>query len=426
MNLTARIAWRLSMAMIPLLALWAACFYFAMVAEINDETDDALESYSESILIRFLAGEPLEIERDGSNNSYELQQVDAAYALSRPKLSFRDEEIYIPVKREYEPARVQTTLFQRVDGTWYELRVSTPTFERNDLMETVLGWVVALYLVLLVTGISLTMWVFYRSMSPLYKLLAWLDRYLPGHHSEPVPNDTTITEFRRLNEATQQMADRADELYERQKQFIGNASHELQTPLAVLGNRMEWMLDSMQLNEEQMAEMIRMLHTQRHMVRLNRNLLLLTKIDNGQFPESTTLDLVTILTRETEVLAEMYEAREIRCTLSLPERFEVMMNDSLASILITNLLRNAYLHSKNRTSIEVRIEDATLTISNEGEQPLDGDRIFERFYQGSKREGSTGLGLALARAVADTYELQLTYHYADGRHHFALRFPKQS
>ena len=85
-----------------------------------------------------------------------------------------------------------------------------------------MGWTVVLYVLLMVTVVGLTVWVFHRNMRPLYGLLHWLDGYVPGRAHAPVPNDTRITEFRRLNEAAQQAADRADDLFERQKQFIGN------------------------------------------------------------------------------------------------------------------------------------------------------------------------------------------------------------
>lgn len=124
-----------------------------------------------------------------------------------------------------------------------------------------MGWTVVLYVLLMVTVVGLTVWVFHRNMRPLYSLLHWLDGYVPGQAHAPVPNDTRITEFRRLNEAAQQAVDRADDLFERQKQFIGNASHELQTPLAVLGNRIEWLLDSKGLTEEQMRELFKMQRT---------------------------------------------------------------------------------------------------------------------------------------------------------------------
>lgn len=423
MKLLYRLALRLTVVLVPLLVLWAALFYYATVDEIHDEADDSLEAYSYMIMTRHLAGETLPPLNNGSNNGYQLRQVDSLYAATRPHLQFRDDNYYIPDKREYEPARVLTTLFHTPDGRWMELEVATPTFEKDDLLETILGWIVFLYVVLLISGVSLTMWVIRSSMKPFYRLLQWVDRYTPGHAHEPVPNATSVAEFRQLSGAMQQMVDRSEELYDRQKQFIGNASHELQTPLAVLGNRMEWMLDTMELNEAQMAEVVRMLQTQRHLVRLNRNLLLLTKIDNGQFPESVAVDLVQLIRNEQEILDELYEEQQIRCTLQLPERFDVQMNESLASVLITNLLRNAYLHSAAGAAVEVSLGQRRLVVKNEGTEPLDAARIFERFYQGSKREGSTGLGLALVRAVCEAYGLLLTYQYGEGYHHFEVEWP---
>lgn len=423
MKLLYRLALRLTVVLVPLLVLWAALFYYATVDEIHDEADDSLEAYSYMIMTRHLAGETLPPLNNGSNNSYQLRQVDSLYAATRPHLQFRDDNYYIPDKREYEPARVLTTLFHTPDGRWMELEVATPTFEKDDLLETILGWIVFLYVVLLISGVSLTMWVIRSSMKPFYRLLQWVDRYTPGHAHEPVPNATSVAEFRQLSGAMQQMVDRSEELYDRQKQFIGNASHELQTPLAVLGNRMEWMLDTMELNEAQMAEVVRMLQTQRHLVRLNRNLLLLTKIDNGQFPESVAVDLVQLIRNEQEILDELYEEQQIRCTLQLPERFDVQMNESLASVLITNLLRNAYLHSAAGAAVEVSLGQRRLVVKNEGTESLDAARIFERFYQGSKREGSTGLGLALVRAVCEAYGLRLTYQYGEGYHHFEVEWP---
>ena len=393
MKLIYRISLRLSLVLLPLIALWAVVFYFTMVDEINDEVDDALEDYSELIVIRMLSGELLPRMNEGSNNSYTIAPVDENYAAAHPGIDYYDAEVYIPEKEETEPARFLVTIFQDGNGQFYELKVATPTFEKDELLETILWWVVWLYLLLLITVVGTTMWIFHNSMRPLYALLHWLDGYVPGHKTVPVPNNTSITEFRRLNTAAQQAVDRSEELLEQQKQFIGNASHELQTPLAVLGGRMEYMLDHAGLDEQTMGEVIQMQRTLGHIVRLNKTLLLLAKIDNGQFPENTDVDISAMIREQKELYDDIYEERDIRCDMHLTGSFLVRMNESLASVLVSNLIRNAYVHSEAGARIDIRIEGRTLTVSNDGVTPLDGKHIFERFYQGSKREGSTGLGL---------------------------------
>ena len=417
-----RIALRLTAVLLPLMAVWGALFYFTMVDEIRDEADDALEDYSAMIISRILAGEELPQGNDGSNNSFEVHAVDSDYAATHPHLSYRDENIYIPDKREKEPARVITSIFHDAAGNYYELTVTTPTFEKADLFEAVLGWIVVLYVALLVIVLTITMIIFRRGLQPLYDLLHWLDAYRPGGRPERVPNNTDVEEFRRLNVALQQAVDRSEELFERQSQFIGNASHELQTPLAIIGNRVEWLLDSTTITEEEAGELFKIKKTLSRAVRLNKTLLLLTKIDNGQFPGSVEVDLVQMIRESAESYGDVYAEREVSVTHSLPAEFKVEMNESLAATLVTNLIKNAFVHSSNGSEVHISIAGRTLTISNAGEEPLDKEHIFERFYQAARKEGSTGLGLALVAAICRYYNLRLEYFFADGKHHFEVEF----
>jgi signal transduction histidine kinase len=417
-----RIALRLTAVLLPLMAVWGALFYFTMVDEIRDEADDALEDYSAMIISRILAGEALPQENDGSNNSFEVHAVDSDYAATHPHLSYRDENIYIPDKREKEPARVITSIFHDAAGNYYELTVTTPTFEKADLFEAVLGWIVVLYVALLVIVLTITMIIFRRGLQPLYDLLHWLDAYRPGGRPERVPNNTDVEEFRRLNVALQQAVDRSEELFERQSQFIGNASHELQTPLAIIGNRVEWLLDSSTITEEEAGELFKIQKTLGRAVRLNKTLLLLTKIDNGQFPESVEVDIVTALEEGVESYGDVYAAREVNFTHKLPAELKVTMNESLASTLISNLVKNAYVHTPQGGDAHIEIVGRTLRVSNTGSEPLDKEHIFERFYQAARKEGSTGLGLALVAAVCRYYNLRLEYFFADGKHNFEVEF----
>ncbi|MBR2399646.1 MAG: HAMP domain-containing histidine kinase [Alistipes sp.] len=422
MRLFSRIAIRLAATLIVLMSLWAVLFYFAMADQIHDEVDDALEDYTTLIITRKLAGRELPHAGDGSNNTFTITPVSADYARRNSHYRYHDESVYIPEKREYEPARVITTIFNDAEGQYYELKVSTPSFEKADLFSAVLLWIVALYVLLLLITVGITMLIFYRNLRPLYILLEWLDSYHPGVNPKPINNPTRVTEFKRLNVALQSAIDRSEQMLERQTQFIGNASHELQTPLAIIGNRVEWLLDESKLTDEQAMELYKINKTLSRAVRLNKTLLLLTKIENSQFIETSQVDLVAIVAETVESLSEIYLSRQIKFTTDLPSKFEVQMNESLASTLVTNLIKNVYVHSEQGVEARAAIVGRKLIVENQGREMLDREHIFERFYQGSQRETSMGLGLALVAAICRHYNINIEYSFVNGSHRFEIDF----
>ena len=424
MRLIYRIVVRLGVALLVIMSLWATLFYYTMVDEIRDEADDSLEDYSSLIITRVLAGRELPQVGDGSNNSFTLTPVDAAYAAAQPHLKYEDHDFYIAEKQETEPARVLTTIFHDEQGKYYELQVATPTFEKTDLFQSILWWVVALYVVLLLITLGVTMLIFYGSMRPMYAMLQWLDSYKPGAKPSPVPVSADVKEFARLGRALQGAVDRSEELVERQSQFIGNASHELQTPLAIIGNRVEWLLDGGNLTDEQAAELFKIQSTLGRAVRLNKTLLLLTKIENGKFPDSVEVDVSRLVQDSVEMYSEIYESRQMTVRVDIEDNVKVEMNESLAATLVSNLIKNMYVHSAEGSSGSITISSGRLIIENDGEQALDGERIFDRFYQGPKSKGSMGLGLPLVAAVCRTYSLGISYQFKQGRHCFTVDFSR--
>ncbi len=422
MKLIYRILIHLALALLAVLTIWTVFFYFTMIEEINDEVDDALEDYSETIIIRSLAGKELPSKNDGTNNSYSIRPITREEAGQCPTIEYYDADIYIKEKEETEPARVLRTIFTDKDDNYFLLEVSTPSFEKEDLREAVANWILFLYIVLLVTLLTVCIWVFYRSLRPLYALLHWLDSYLPGKQHEPVPNDTRIPEFRRLNEAAAQAVERSEQLFKQQKQFIGNASHELQTPLAVCSNRIEWLLDNTELTEEQMEELFKTKHTLNYIVRLNKSLLFLSRIDNGQFTDSHPVEINSIVKRQLDDYKEIFSHYEVQISLKEQGRLTITMNETLAEALVSNLLKNAFVHNKGKGHVRVTIQTNSLTIANTGQpEPLDSKHIFERFYLGSKKKESTGLGLAIAEAICRQYGLHISYRYQDEEHIFRLQ-----
>ena len=382
MKLIYKIALSLSAVLLVFIALWGVIFFNVMTAEINDETDDMLEEYSRDIIMRWLSGERLLSTDNGTNNTYYIKRITAGCGEESEWINYEDSDIYIANESEHEPARIRRQIFMDADGSYYELTVAVPTFEREDLRRSILWSICMLYLVLLVALVAITMAIVIVNMRPFNALLRWFDSYRPGRENPPVPADTDVIEFRKLADAAESATARFERQYRLQNQFIGNASHELQTPLAVCSARIEMLLDSQDLTQSQAEELVKMQSEVSNLIRLNKTLLMMSRIE------------------------------ESMCVWT--------MNPELASVLSRNLLKNAFLHSPSHTAITVRYGKDSFTVSNDGEKSLDAGRVFTRFYQENPgRTGSTGLGLSLVKAICDDSGLTVVYYY-DRRHNFKI------
>lgn len=339
MRLVYRIVLHMSWALSLLLAGWAVLFYLTMIDEINDEVDDSLENYAEMLVTRSLAGRELPAAYSGSNNGYYLHDVSAEYAEERPRMEFSDEVFSFPTRtttsRRGCCGRYSATAgtLQGADRDDPDHRKGRPAGGHPLVDRISLSF-------LLLTILLVNVLVLHRTLRPLYALLRWFDSYTVGGKNAPLVNDTKVIEFRRLNEAANRYAERAESLFERQKQFIGNASHEMQTPLAICRNRLEMLVDDgSALTEAQLGEILKVQGTLDYLVRLNRSLLLLSKIENGQFPETEQVDFNAQVRRTAEDMEEIYAGREMRFELHEQGHLSARMNPSLAASLVSNLLK---------------------------------------------------------------------------------------
>ena len=412
---------RLSLLKAVIIGLWALGFYYAIVAEINDETDDALRAYAEILILRSLADEHLPANDDGSNNGYHLRSVSQSYAEHREHVSYADCSIYIPEIDDYEPARTITYVFQNQQGQYQELVVYTPTIDKDDLKHSILIWIVVLYLGVLLGLAWMNLWTLHRSMRPLWQLLDWLDSYQLGMPHPSLHLNTRISEFKRLGKAVGESVKRNERTYEEQKRFLANASHELQTPIAVSMNRLEMLLDDSSLTEEQMGEVLKTLHTLRHVSELNKSLLQLSKIEGGHYVGHVKVNFSEILHMLLPDLKQVYSHRQLQFEQMIVEPFVNEMDEVLARILLANLMKNAIIHTRSGGSISIQMNADGFSIANSAEEgPLDATLIFERFYHSSARPDSMGLGLSIVRAVCSCSGLDINYRYDQGMHLFEV------
>lgn len=419
MKLFHNVMLHVSVASVFIMTAWAVFFYWAIIDEVNDEVDDSLEDYSESLIVRYLNGEDMPSLNNGSNNQFYMYDVSSEYAETYPQISYRDEMVYIDDKLEYEPARILMTIF-KTDTGYKELVVYTPTIDKLDLQRSILGWIVALYAGILLILLLLNVWIFRRNMKPLYVLLSWFNNYKIGSGYKPLSNKTKITEFKELYHAVTMSAQRNEKLYEQQKMFIGNASHEMQTPLAICLNRLEMLMEDENLTEKQMEEIAKTHQTLENITRMNKSLLLLCKIENGQYADVKEVSVNSLVSQYIDTFNDVYSYKNITVKVTEMSSLSMQINELLAIILVSNLLKNAYLHNCENGKIDVVISEKDFTVSNTGESALDSSKIFTRFYQGSKKEGSTGLGLALIHTICRANNISISYEFRDKMHVFKV------
>lgn len=412
---------KLSLLLVMLMVGWGVLFYYAIIDEVVDETDDTLENYA-YLLIKEVLHDSSVLQTQGNLMSvYSFRPITEEEGLNYREV-FYDSFNYIELEGEYEPVRAMKTAFRTADGQFYELTLMISTMERDDLREAMLWYLsILFFLLLLCTSIGIRL-VLKGVFRPLQRLLDWLHQLQPGKSVPPLNNPTHIREFCQLGEAAVDMANRSYKAYEEQKQFIENASHELQTPLAIVRGKVELLAESDTLTEQQMKELDAIYATLSRAVKLNKSLLLLSRIENGQFSEVEDISVDEIIDNLLPDLMDIYEHKHIHLVRQRADTpFIIRCNPSLAQIMLSNLLKNALLHNLDGGELNVVTTPDSLLIKNSGEAPLDGNKLFRRFYHSATgKKDSNGLGLSIARTIAQSVALDLSYEWQGGMHMFRL------
>ncbi|MBS1603626.1 MAG: HAMP domain-containing histidine kinase [Bacteroidetes bacterium] len=235
--------------------------------------------------------------------------------------------------------------------------------------------------------------------------------------------DTGIDEFDRLNKSVLALIDNVDQAYSNQKQFTENASHELQTPLAIIRSKVELLIENPNLTEDNAQLLQEITEANERLSQMNKNLLLLTRIENSQFPDMGPVYLSALVERQTRFFKEYYENEVATTTAAIEPGVQVTANPALIEIMVNNLLRNAYIHNVPGGWVNVLLTGRSLIIINTGPQlESDPERLFDRFRKGRVDNRTTGLGLALVRQIAQLYRYDLRYSHEAGVHQLSIAF----
>jgi two-component system, OmpR family, sensor kinase len=278
-----------------------------------------------------------------------------------------------------------------------------------------------------------------RAMGPIAELTEAarrIERARDPSLTIPHPEaDDEVAELARTLESMLQALESAREETEatlvRQREFVADASHELRTPLTSVLVNLE-LLEEV-LHGEQREAAASALRSSRRMRRLVADLLLLARADTGRLPPHAPVDLAAVVTDAAAELEPVAGDHEI--SVSARPGAEVEGARDELHRLVLNLMENALRHTDPGTAVEASVErvdgQVVLAVEDDGPgiPPELRDKVFERFFRGAgDRSGSSGLGLAIVRAVAASHHGSVQLEPPlDGRGaRFVVRFPARS
>lgn len=231
---------------------------------------------------------------------------------------------------------------------------------------------------------------------------------------------TDVSEFDELNQSLTKLIEHNVSVYKTQKEFTENASHELQTPLAILKNKLDILLQNQDLTEKQYQIAEEMNRALSRSSRINKNLLLLAKIDNKQF-DSETFHLNEVLNQSLEILQEHFEQKNISVNTEISDNVKVNGNSGLTEVLINNLILNAIRHTSINGSISIKLNNSVFEVSNSGTEKLNSDLLFKRFSRFSKDNNGSGLGLAIVQEICKSQNWTIDYRFENHNHIFSVK-----
>ncbi len=388
-------------------------FYFLFQAIIDNDFNKRLHERKEYYIRALSESDSLLHYQRFSANSIGIKPIGV---LTSGDEVISDTVIFDRIENKFNRYR-QVSLNMRIRNQNYLIQVRRALVERRDIiqgvviLESLIFVAFVVILSMLNNQLSKSLW------KPFYAVLDKISNYKPDRADALRFENSAITEFNELSRVIETMTARINREFYVLKEFTENASHEIQTPLAIMKNKLEILLQSPSLSEEQMGLINAASIAATRLSKLNEALLILSRIENRQFHNVEDIVLNDRLDRQVADLEELIKIKGIEVDRQFHDVLRFKMNPYLADILLENLIVNSIRHNRPSGRIVLEIRRNLFVIANTGEPPQrDPMDLFHRFVKSNSKSHSLGLGLSIVKAICDTYGYRITYSF-DGNHH---------
>ena len=408
---------------IVLLLISIPVSWISIQAMLNDEVDESISRQAEQFLrhiknFEYLAD--LETDLEVFNQlSYDIH-INPSEGTTPDKV-YQTIMQYDSLEQNKRPVR-QLSTGVVVKGKSYFLTVQMSLVDNNELVMAIGLVQVALSIVLISGLLFLNRSLSKRLWKPFYKTLDQLKAYDLDKSESVALEKSDITEFDDLNKTVSHLTERNRKVFLNQKEFIENASHELQTPIAIFQSKLDQLMQSSTLSQSEAETIFELETTAQRMSRLNKNLLLLSKIDNEQFLDTEEIDLSLLIQNQLSVLKPVAQVQSMKINTSI-DPLLIRANRTLIEVLFSNIFQNAIRHNLKGEDVSVTLRDKTLAVTNKGKAlKINVEKMTDRFSKESTDPNSTGLGLAIVKKICDSCGFHLGYRYDNSLHTFEITF----
>jgi signal transduction histidine kinase len=308
-------------------------------------------------------------------------------------------------------------------GKGYTIRILQTLNEKKELMEDISLYLFFLFLSLFFISILLNYLISRKLWNPFYVTVDKSEKFDIQLEKPIELPETNIKEFQQLNTVINKMTRKMRNDYLNLKEYNENAAHEIQTPLAIIQSKLEILMQRKELKRESINLIKSINEATARLFKLNQGLLLISKIENFYYTEEKEVSLKQIIGNSIMQYKEIMQLKKITVEVQADDPGIVKMNQTLAEVLISNLISNAVRYNIDGGFIKCYINSGYLTISNSG-APLktDPEMLFRRFHKTSENPQSVGLGLSIVKKIADTYKMKITYTSTGTTHELRLDY----
>jgi len=397
------------------LLIAAVSYYFLLSYVLVSQLDEALKVEEAEIVDHIKEQKNLP-----PPTVYKDQRISFEVDTNNTSRVFRSLEVFDSVTNQSVLSR-QLLFPVELNGKHYVVSVIKSEESTKDLVWIILFSTISLIVLLTVILFFTNRLLLKKLWRPFRNTLSSIKEFNLSVPNEIRIQPTKITEFRELNESIRMMTQKVMMDYQSLKSFTDHASHEMQTPLAVINSKLDILIQEPELSGKSMEQIQGIYNAVEKLSRLCQSLLLMARIENNQYRDTQTIAINKIIEEKKTEMQEWISALNI-CIVMKLEPLSVTMNKELAEILVSNLFRNAIRHNEADGKILIETKNKELLISNPGKKSLDKNGIFTRFYKSDHSDGS-GLGLAIVQQICNHYHFNLHYDFVEGHHCFTIEFP---